>query len=173
MFETNTIFCRLLRFSALVFLTISFLCWLLVLLVFLVSVFFFTSSCCCYLFQVSMFWFLFMLLLVSRIYYGFGHLFSKKRFPLGKFDAFQGSWGWPGEEVTKDQTKHSSTLRLEGFASNSHPLQNTIFIGISGDSENRSSKGPTRHHKCHFSSRFRAFLGEQQAPTGEIMTFCF
>ena len=72
-----------------------------------------------------------------------------------------------------EATRHSSTLRLEGFASNSHPLQNTIFIGISGDSENKSSKGPTRHHKCHFSSRFRAFLGEQQAPTGEKLLFVF
>ena len=53
-----------------------------------------------------------------------------RKFPQFPVDVFQGSWGWPGEEVTKDQTKHSSTLRLEGFASNSHPLQNTIFIGL-------------------------------------------
>ena len=52
---------------ALDFLTLSFLCWLLVLLVLLVCVFFFTSSCCCFLFQVSMFWFLFMVLLVSWV----------------------------------------------------------------------------------------------------------
>ena len=41
-----------LRFFALVFLTLSFLCWLLVLLVLLVFVFLFASSWCCFLFQV-------------------------------------------------------------------------------------------------------------------------
>ena len=54
---------------------------------------------------------------------------------------FKGSWGWPGQEVTKTQTKHSSKVRLKGFASKSHPLKNTFFISISGDSENKSPKG--------------------------------
>ena len=74
---------------------------------------------------------------------GFGHFFPKKASRWGNFDVFQGSWRWPGQEVTKTETKHSSKLRLKGFASKSHPLQNTIFIGISGDSENKSYKGPT------------------------------
>ena len=63
-----------------------------------------------------------------------------------------------GQEVTKTQTKHSSKLRLKGFAPKSHALQNTIFIGISGDSEIQSSEGPTRHEKCHFPVGFGHFL---------------
>ena len=105
---------------------------------------------------------------------GFGHIFSQKVLPAGEILMFfRGLGDGPGQEVTKTETKHSSKLRLKGFASKSHPLQNTIFIGISGDSENKSYKGPTWHQKCHFSSRFRALFGKKQAPTGEILTFCF
>ena len=41
---------------------------------------------------------------------GFGHIFQKNASRWGNLDVFQGSWGWPGQEVTKTQTKHSSKL---------------------------------------------------------------
>ena len=66
MFETKHYFLRIFKVVCSCFLDPFFL-MLAFGFVGFVFVFFFTSSCCCFLFQVSMFWLLFVLLLVSWV----------------------------------------------------------------------------------------------------------
>ena len=63
-------FCRFLRFFAVAFKTLIFLCWPFLLLVLNFCVFLFCFSCCCYWTnQVAMFGFLFLLFWVFLVFY--------------------------------------------------------------------------------------------------------